>query len=153
MSRVFGVIYTDIWKPESDFRQLSSAAQRTFMLLVSQAEISPCGVLAMTVGRWAGMAADTTPAGIRKSITALEKSRHVVVDHDTEEVLIRSFIKWDKGYKHPKRLAGMRKSFDAVSSPVIHQAIVHELIRLGIAHLFGEPDAQPIGESNAQSVA
>lgn len=149
MSRTFGAIYSDIWKPGSDFRELPEAAQRAFMLLVSQSNVSPCGVLEMTVGRWSQMASNTTPVGIRRSIKVLQSARYVVVDDDTEELLIRSFIKWDKGYKHAKRLLGMRKSLGGISSPLIMDAIDAELGRLGIAHLFnelsGEAIAQPIG--------
>lgn len=131
MSRNFANLWTAIWR-ETDWRALSSAAQRTYTLLMSQPDITACGVLPLTVGRWASMAKDTTAATIRADLQELAASRYIVVDDEHEELLVRTFVKWDKGYGNPKRRPVILKDAHAVASPLLRAALAAEFVRLGL---------------------
>jgi hypothetical protein len=40
----------------------------------------------------------------------------VLVDEDTEELLVRTFVKWDGGYKHAKRVLAVAAYTKAIRS-------------------------------------
>lgn len=92
---------TAIWS-DDDFCALTCEAQRVYWMLYSQPTISLCGVLALTVKRWASKAKDSTETGIVEALAELEEASFIVVDMDTEEVWIRSFVHHDGVTKSSK---------------------------------------------------
>ncbi len=131
MSRNYANIMTAIWR-EDDWCRLSADAQRTFFLLFSQPDITAAGVLALTIGRWSAKANNTTPASIRADLAELESARYVVVDYDHEELLVRTFVKWDGGSGNPKRRPIILRAAHDVVSPILRVALVAEFVRLGL---------------------
>jgi hypothetical protein len=130
MARHFAQLEVAIWR-DPDFKARSSAAQRMFMVLFSQAPLSPAGVLTLAIKKWSGFAPDTTQDDIRVALAELEQHRFVVVDEDTEELLVRSFIRRDGGWKnHLKMWPGIRAAALQVESPVLRRSIARELQRL-----------------------
>lgn len=142
MARSYSNIATAIWK-DPDFRALPGSAQRTYMMLFSQQDISAAGVLATTLSRWARYAADTTVASITTDMDVLVAARFLVVDADTDEWLVRSFIKWDKGYRNPKRRPVLLEAIAQVQSTHLRAAIDVELARLDAALSEVEKEANP----------
>lgn len=142
MARNYSNIVTAIWK-DPDFRALPALPQRTYMMLFSQQDISAAGILAITLSRWARYAADTTVATTTADIGVLVAARFLVVDSETDEVLVRSFIKWDKGYRNPKRRPVLLEAIAQVQSPFLHAAIDVELVRLDAALSDAERAAKP----------
>ncbi len=94
MARKHALVLASIWT-DPDWVTLTAAAQRTYMLLLSQPKLSLAGLLDYVPSRWARMAADTSLASVEAAIDELEASRFVLVDHDTDELLIRTFVKHD----------------------------------------------------------
>lgn len=131
MARTFGPIYASIWK-DPDFIALPGHAQRLYMLLVSQGDISSCGTLPITLRRWSRMAIDTPIDSISISISILVSEGFIVLDEDTEELIVRSFIKWDKGYKVPKRLMAIKDAIRSMASPTLQQVAIGELAKFDI---------------------
>jgi hypothetical protein len=142
MARNYSNIVTAIWK-DPDFRALPGSAQRTYMMFFSQQDISAAGVLAVTLSRWARYAADTTVQSITADIDILAAKKYVVVDADTDELLVRSFAKWDKGYRNPKRRPVLLEAIAQVQSPVLRAAIDVELARLAATPSDEEVAANP----------
>lgn len=148
MARNYSSTATAIWR-DKDFRALSADAQRVYMMLYSQADISAAGVVPLTLKRWASLAADTKPDDIQAAIDELQSppngnGPYVVVDEETEEVLVRSFVKWDGGYSNPKRQPVIIKAASAVSSEAIRVALHREFTRLGLptdnlSHRLSDP--------------
>ena len=134
MARNHARIYATIWS-DPDFLAVSSDAQRLYLLLLSQPNLSHCGLLALTVKRWASKALDTTPARIEAALQELADARFVVVDHGTEELLIRSFIRGDEVYKQPNVLAAAGKDAEGIVSPLLRSELLVEIER--ISHLEG----------------
>lgn len=131
MARSYANFTTAIWR-DDDFRALSMAGQHTFMMLNTQADISAAGVLTMALTRWASRTSDLTPSRIREGISELERAGFVVVDEGTEEILVRSFVRWDKGYSNANRQPSIRDAADAIESPALRWALAKEFERLAV---------------------
>jgi hypothetical protein len=133
MARTYGAIITAIWT-NPEFCQLTIAAQHTYLMLVTQTDISPVGILSVTTRRWSNYAADSTVDALSMSLQSLIDGRFVVVDWDREELLVRSFVKWDGGYTNTKRLIAIQSAAKAVASPELRTVLAGELDRLGVQH-------------------
>jgi hypothetical protein len=129
MARAYAQIHQRIWA-DPEWRALDGDAQLLYLLLMSQPSLDLAGVLPLQTRRWASCVADWTAPAIDMALTRLADARFVVVDQDTEEVLIRSFIRNDGGYKTPGVLKSALKSAEAVQSPAIRSALFIELGRL-----------------------
>src|SRR5258706_265170 len=102
MARDYCRFLTAIWDTR-EFRQLAEAGQRLYFLLATQEEISAVGLLPLRVRRWAEMAADTKPEAVTDTLRTLDSGKFIVVDFDTEEVLVRAFVRIDGGFTNSKR--------------------------------------------------
>ncbi len=138
MARKYANVLTAIWR-DADFRALPGSAQRTYMMLFSQPDITAVGLLAMTVGRWANYAVDTKPDDLRDDFEVLERARFIVVDTDTEELLVRTFVVWDGGANNPKRQPVIRAAAEMIASNRIRVALCGVLDRLDLPERF-RPD-------------
>lgn len=130
MARSYMNVSTAIWRDEG-FRALTMAEQHCFIMLNTQADVSAAGMLTMALRRWSSRVADSSPDEVREAITGLERKGFVVVDDETEEILIRSFVRWDKGYNNDKRQPAIHNAADAIQSPKLRQALAQEFRRLG----------------------
>ncbi|MCS7484680.1 hypothetical protein ACFFQW_49185 [Umezawaea endophytica] len=129
MARDHARLIITIWN-DPDWRALSGDAQRLYMLLLSQEDLSYCGLVPMRLRRWASMCSTTSVDTITTALAELHDSRFALADHDTEEVLVRSLVRNDGIWKQPNTLAAaIRESF-AISSPILRAAVAAELHRL-----------------------
>ena len=71
MARSEARIFTSIWKDE-DFLALPPSAQRLYMFLLSQDDLTYCGVMPLRERRWASKAAGLTACRHRADLKALE---------------------------------------------------------------------------------
>lgn len=117
---------------DPDVAALSPGAQRTYIMLSLREDISAAGVLPLTRRRWAL----TVPAEWRDQcddwLTELVDAQFIVIDEDTDELLVRSFIRDDKGYGNPKRRPLIGEATAAVASQAIRSVILGELRRLNV---------------------
>lgn len=134
MARNYGRTVTSIWR-DKDFRRLSPEARFVYLMLFNQPNISPAGVLELTVTRWAGNTGYSTEQ-IRMALKELQESdqRYVVVDEDTEELFVRSFARHDGGANNDLRRKAICDSAGNVVSDEIRASIAPELDRLNIPH-------------------
>jgi hypothetical protein len=131
MARSYANIATAIWR-DDDFRILSVAAQHAYFLLASQADISAAGILSLNLTRWAARTKDVTRASLRAALEELEAHRFVAVDDETEELLVRSFVRWDNGYGNPKRRPVIRDAAGEIESPRLRRVLAEEFERLNL---------------------
>lgn len=115
-----------IWG-DDDWRGLPAAAQRIYIVALSQPGLSYAGVTPYLPGRWANLAPDTSPAAIRKGVAMLAERRYVVVDHDTEELLLRTFVRHDNVLRFPNVAVAMARAYKQIASPAIRSAFLIEL--------------------------
>jgi hypothetical protein len=143
VARSFARIITAIWR-NTEFRALHSGAQRVYLLLVTQPNISAAGTLPLTVRRWAEMSPDTTVQQINRELDALVRGRFIGVDASTEEVLVRSFVRWDGGYGNRKRRPVILAAADELVSPALRAMLSAEFARLSIP--FAAASQTPVTE-------
>jgi hypothetical protein len=131
MARDYARIMTSIWR-NKEFRALSEQQQRAYLFLVTQPDISAAGVLPLRMRRWAEMSSTSSPDGLAQLFKELESGRFIAVDWDAEELLIRSFIRWDGGFNNPKRRPVIIRAAEEVDSEMIARHIATEFKRCGI---------------------
>lgn len=129
MARDHARLYVHIWT-DPDFIELSAVAKLIYLQLLSQPKLAYSGVLDLAAKRWARSHPDLDVATVRAALSELDAARFLVVDQETEEVLVRSFIRRDELWKQPNMLRGaLRVAFDIVS-PILRAALARELRRL-----------------------
>ena len=123
MARKYAPILPEIWS-DADFRALSADAQRVYLLAFSQPNITYAGVVPYTARRWARMCSDTTPDDIDKAIDELRSGERpfVVLDEETEELWVRSFVKNNEILRQPNLAKAMWASVPQILSPTIRAA-------------------------------
>lgn len=129
MAREHARLLTRIWSDE-DWRARSMAAQWLYKLLLSQATINNAGVLPLQPSKWSRGAADVTLPVVEAALEELAAARFVVVDRDTEEVLVRSFVRNDGVAKIPNVLKSALRQAEQIESPKLRTALAAELRRL-----------------------
>lgn len=127
--RQYAQILKRIWA-DTDWKSLTRDAQWMYQLLLSQPSMNYAGVLPLTSRRWAKLASDATIEIVEKALEFLHERGFLVVDWDTEEVLIRSFIRNDGLWKQPNMLTTALRHADDVSSDHIKWALHDELLRI-----------------------
>jgi len=126
MARDHGRVLVQIWS-DPDWIRLSEAAQRAYILALSQPDLSYAGVLATRYKRWSGLAHDSSITKIKRAIRELEDASFVMVDDDTEEMWIRTFVKHDGILNYPNVTKAMVKAYRAIQSHAIKDAFVAEM--------------------------
>jgi hypothetical protein len=129
MARTYATIDAGIWL-DPEFCALSAGAQRTYFMLITQTDITACGSLALTLRRWSKTCAEQD---LKAWLEELAGHRFVLIDEDTEELLVRTFAKWDGGYKHAKRVLAVTATAKAILSVPLREAVAKELAMLGVS--------------------
>ena len=89
-----------------------------------------CGVVDWRPKKLAVNASDMTVETIEADAVVLEKKLYIVRDEDTDEVLIRSFLRNDAPLKSSKTAIAVRSSYTDTASSKLRGVIVFELQRL-----------------------
>lgn len=132
MSRNYATFATSIWRPGDHFGALTDNAQRVYFMLATQSDISAAGVLSLNVRRWAGRSADGSKEKVIAGLQELASQRFIAYDYDSEELLIRTFVKWDGGYGNRKRKPVIERAVREVESPVLRKILAEELAKVGL---------------------
>ena len=129
MARQYGQIKVSIWV-DDDFLDLSPMAQWLFLYLSTHADLSYCGVMDWRPKRIVPKAKGLTFDVLESAAQELIENVYIVADEDTEEVLVRSFMRSDGLLKQRNMGAAVAKAYASVSSRTIRGVVVHELHRL-----------------------
>lgn len=132
MARDHARLKTAIWS-DKDWIELSPHAQRAYLLAVSQADISYAGVVPYLPRRWAALSAKTTVPAVRRAVAELEAAGYVVINDDTQELLIRTFIRHDRVLAVPNVARAMVTAWRAILSAHLRDVVVAELARAYLA--------------------
>lgn len=147
-------IFTRIWDDE-DFVSLPPSEQRLYLLLVSQRNLNYAGVVPLTERRWARYSSQTGEQDIRDALDGLAHRRYVVVDTQTQELLVRSFVRNDEVWKQPKLLTlALREALDTTSQELRSalSAELHRVAELIMEGLRRHPGGLTAGVSGGVSV-
>lgn len=118
-----------IWS-DPDFRALPPPAQHLYLFLWTAPDLTYCGAHDWRPGRMSGLSAGATPEYIRQVAACLQARHFIVVDEQTEEVLVRSWIRFDGLMKQPRMAISCITAYAAVSSEVLRGVVVDELLKL-----------------------
>jgi hypothetical protein len=143
MARGHGRILTSIWE-DADFLALDERGQRLYLFLISQPNLNHAGLLPLTLRRWSRKAHGLTSAELEKTLQALEAARFIVMDDDTEELLIRSFVRNDGVWKQPKVMGAMVSGALEISSWSLRNALLAEVDRIPMDELSDAPGARGV---------
>lgn len=133
MARDRANINTGIWN-DADYRQLTPAAQWLYFLLMTHPTLTYVGVADWRPKRITPFAAGLTAGFIEDAASELSAGRYIVIDEDTEEVLVRSFVKHDGILKQPRLAVSMANAYAQTASNSIRGVVVHELRKQREAH-------------------
>jgi len=143
-------VFTSIWS-DGDFLSLPPLAQRLYMFLVSQRELTYCGTMPLRPSRWVPKAAGLSLADVERDLKELEGSAYpsaypaesgpgngtlrrpfVITDSDTGELFIRSLLRRDNAWKQPNLLKQAMDASEEIESPRIRLALLAEVRRLPV---------------------
>jgi hypothetical protein len=125
----YGKLLSRIWSDEY-FVALDARPQQLYCLLISYSTRNLAGVLPLTMKRWSNCTGDATIDNLTQALIVLAANSFVVVDWDTEELLIRTFIRNDEVYRQPNLMKSARKFALQVESEALRWALHDELERL-----------------------
>lgn len=128
-------------KLDEDYLALTRDAQWLYGALM--VDVDFIGVAEWKPSRLTKRSVGTTLLDVERAAAELQEKLFIVVDRDTEEVLIRTFVKYDGLYKQPNMCVAMVKAFRKVGSPEIRGVISHELNRIS-ATVREKIDASPL---------
>lgn len=112
------------------WRQLDPRAQHLYVTLLAHSELSYAGVTDWRPNRLLRLARGWHERDFYLGAVDLADQGWVVIDVESEEVLIRSFLRNDGILKQPRLAVTMAKAYAGVSSGLIRACIVFELQRL-----------------------
>jgi hypothetical protein len=119
----------NIWADE-DFRELPARSQWLYLYVITSPTLSYCGVADWRPARIAAATADLTARDVEVAAVELEMGHYLIIDRDTEEALVRSWVKHDELMDRWNMAAAMTRTYAQVASKVLRGVIVHELKRL-----------------------
>jgi hypothetical protein len=129
MARTFAQFQLRIWVDE-EWLALSMEAQHLYSLLISQEDCGPSGLIPLRPRRWAKLSGNGSVDKVLSALTELDNTAFLVVDIETAEVLVRTFIRNGENYKHVRLLRMALAQAERVESPRIRSALGQELAKL-----------------------
>lgn len=126
MARTNALVKCSIWDRESNFRALTRAGQRVYLLVLSQPLINNCGIVPYVPERWWRMAADDNRDDFDQALAELTRERYVIVDEETGELLVRTFIRHDRIEGQPNLIKAAWREWRAIESDTL-RALLAEM--------------------------
>ena len=133
MARDHARIELNIWT-DDDWLDLTPGAQHLYLVLLTHPDLSYAGVADWRPNRLRVMASRWDADDVKRAAEELARNLYIVVDEDTEEVLVRSFVRNDGLMKQPNLAKAMVKAARSIASRNIRAVLVHELLRLHEDH-------------------
>lgn len=125
MAREFGPVNVEIWSDPA-FRALPPAAQHLYLLLWTSPGLTYCGVHDWRPGRLAKLSQGFDADHIGTVSDCLTARHFLVIDDETEEVLVRSWARFDGLLKKPRMAVSYASAYAAVASLKLRSVLVNE---------------------------
>lgn len=115
-------------KIDPEFTKLSPAGQWLYFTLLT--DVNHIGVADWNPKRLAMRAGACTPDFVKIAAQELIDSMFAVLDERSDEILIRSYMKYDGAHKQPNTCTSMTNAFGSVASTKIKNVVSFELHRI-----------------------
>jgi hypothetical protein len=166
MAREYARIRTSI-ADDPDLEELSLEAQWLyFRVILPDPTLSSVGVMDWRPRKLIRKASNSSFDVILGAAAELERARFLLFDLETEEVLVRTYVRNDELLRNPKMAGSVIKAFGAVASKELRAAVVTEIARVradhpdfsswthkdtaaGLSRILSRPDAQVVGYTDA----
>jgi hypothetical protein len=126
-------VRVSIWD-DRDWLKLPIDGQWLYQAFLSQQFLTKAGVLPIPRRMWANLAADEdAPDRIAAALKLLIERTFVVVDDDTDELLVRSYLRNAVQYGPPGTFRAGMDAAIAVRSRLLRAVLYEELLRLDVA--------------------
>lgn len=129
MARDRANIRVDMWS-DADWRALPVGAQHLYMQILTHATLNYAGVGDWRPGRLAALTSGRTSADVEADADHLREAHFIYTDSETEEVLVRSFLRHDGVIKHPRLHVSMANDWACIASSEIRSFVSFELKKL-----------------------
>jgi len=129
MARTRAVLRTDMWG-DDDWRALTPGAQWLYEHLLTSASLTQIGRADWRPKRIAKMARGLNVEQVERYAAELSAQRFILIDDETEEVLVRSFLRHDEPLKNPNLWKSIGSAFAEIASPTLREAVAVEAARL-----------------------
>jgi predicted Fe-S protein YdhL (DUF1289 family) len=163
MANAAALIQESLWRNNRDFRALPRVAQCTYVQLCSTRDLDCAGQITLNVGMLAKACDEVTADDLASDLKTLEAARFVFVDEDTDELLIRSYLRLVSA-RSPNAYKAALKAAKLVNSPKLRHELAIELRRIGKADataiandidpadIPSEPHPNPIGNPSERGI-
>lgn len=167
-------IRRDIWA-DTDWRHLTSSAQWLYVHLLTNRTLTFVGIGDWRPNRIAALTADLSASDVDMFAGELIRERFILPDLETEEVLVRSWVKHDGLLRSPNMTKALIKAHEGTASNVLRAVAIDQLTRLmeggaegcwelldpllggdamtfeeGVEILSGSPSANPSGKGSGK---
>lgn len=129
MARKFAQIRPEMWLDDG-WRDLTAGAQHLYLMVLTDPDLSHCGVTDWRPQRLVPRAKEWSMKELYIAAQELSDKLFLVFDEDTEEVMVRSFLRHDGLLKQPRMAVSATIAFGKIGSNKIRAAVVWELGRL-----------------------
>lgn len=114
---------------DRDWRDLTVDAQWAYDTVLTQEGITYVGVLDYFPGRIAALAKGMTAKRVETAVRGLEEGRFVVVDRDTQELCVRTFVRHDGVLARANMGKAMGRALAKVVSLDVRDTVLDELAK------------------------
>ncbi|MCT7361205.1 hypothetical protein [Mycolicibacterium llatzerense] len=129
MARDHARIHLDIWG-DDDWMDLPVDAQMLYFTLYTSEGRTLCGSHEWSPKRLAQRAGDWTVGRIEAAAEVLSRDLFLIIDADTDECLLRSWIKHDGLWRTPNMAVSVANARGSLASKVLRGVIVYEVQKL-----------------------
>ena len=129
------LIQEGLWR-DRDFRNVPRLPQCTYQQVLAQKDLDCAGVLTLNLPVLAKGCAELTVEQLRADFAVLEAARFVFVDEDTDEILVRSYMRL-VSVKSPNAWKSAFKAARLIQSDKLRRALASELRRMRRADATG----------------
>lgn len=129
MARDYAKTNLTIWQ-DPEWRALPWPAQHVYKMFWEHPGLSYCGVVDWRPTKMLGWGAGWTRDDLGLLTDCLRARHFLVVDEDTEECLVRSWVRFDGVIKQPRLAVSMCNAFGEVGSNDLRGVVVDELQKL-----------------------
>lgn len=122
-----------IWG-DDDFRDLTPPEQHLYFVLWTSPTLTYCGAGDWHPGRLAQLAGNWTRSSVEQAAAGLSRKLFLLIDADTDEYLLRSWIKHDGLWRTPNMAVSVANARAALASRNLRGAVVHEVLKIREKH-------------------